>query len=51
MSEQRGRPANAAALAGLLPAASVTMYLDAGHGAVFQHHSAFVAAARDFLRR
>lgn len=50
-SDRMVPPANAAALAGLLPAASVTMYLDAGHGAVFQHHSAFVAAARDFLRR
>jgi pimeloyl-ACP methyl ester carboxylesterase len=44
-------PANAAELARLLPGATVTVYPDSGHGAVFQYHREFVDAARDFLRR
>lgn len=44
-------PANAAALAGRLPAATVTVYPDSGHGVVFQNHAAFVVSARGFLRR
>lgn len=42
---------NAMALARQLPAASVTVYPDSGHGVVFQNHGAFVDAARGFLRR
>jgi pimeloyl-ACP methyl ester carboxylesterase len=44
-------PANAAELARLLPGAALTVYPDSGHGAVFQNHREFVAAARDFLHR
>ncbi|MCF4121111.1 alpha/beta hydrolase [Antribacter sp. KLBMP9083] len=44
-------PANATELARLLPAATVTVYPDSGHGAVFQYHREFVDAARDFLHR
>lgn len=44
-------PANATELARLLPGAAVTVYPDAGHGAVFQYHREFVDAARDFLHR
>ncbi|GAA4710354.1 Pimeloyl-ACP methyl ester carboxylesterase [Promicromonospora umidemergens] len=42
--------ANATELARLLPGATVTVYPDSGHGAVFQYHREFVAAAREFLR-
>lgn len=44
-------PANATALTGQLPAAALTLFPDSGHGAAFQHHSAFIDAARVFLRR
>ncbi|MFC8800706.1 alpha/beta fold hydrolase [Promicromonospora sp. NPDC057138] len=44
-------PANAAELARVFPGATVTVYPDSGHGAVFQYHREFVDAARDFLRR
>lgn len=44
-------PANATALARLLPGATVTVYPDSSHGAVFQYHREFVDAARDFLHR
>ena len=44
-------PENAAALARRLPAATVTVFPDSGHGVAFQNHRAFVDAARDFLRR
>jgi pimeloyl-ACP methyl ester carboxylesterase len=44
-------PANATELAQLLPGATVTVYPDSGHGAVFQYHREFVDAARDFLHR
>lgn len=44
-------PANAGALSALLPAATSILYPDAGHGVVFQNPAAFVAAARDVLRR
>jgi pimeloyl-ACP methyl ester carboxylesterase len=44
-------PANATELARQLPGATVTVYPDSGHGAVFQYHREFVDAARDFLRR
>ena len=44
-------PANATALAKELPTATVTMFPDSGHGAVFQSHYAFVNTAREFLRR
>ncbi|WP_156401832.1 alpha/beta fold hydrolase [Agromyces sp. Soil535] len=43
-------PANAIELARLLPGATVTVYPDSGHGAVFQYHREF-DTARDFLRR
>jgi pimeloyl-ACP methyl ester carboxylesterase len=43
--------ANATELARVLPGATVTVYPDSGHGAVFQYHREFVDAARDFLRR
>jgi pimeloyl-ACP methyl ester carboxylesterase len=42
---------NATALARHLPTATVTVYPDSGHGAVFQNHRAFVDAAPDFLAR
>ncbi|HXE38011.1 MAG TPA: alpha/beta hydrolase [Azonexus sp.] len=32
-----------------LPNAQLTIYLDSGHGGVFQHHRAFVPAVLDFL--
>jgi pimeloyl-ACP methyl ester carboxylesterase len=32
-----------------LPNATLTIYLDSGHGGVFQHHQAFVPAVLDFL--
>ena len=44
-------PANATELAQLLPGATVTVYPDSGHGAVFLYHREFVDAARDFLHR
>jgi pimeloyl-ACP methyl ester carboxylesterase len=36
-------------LARRLPNAKLTIYPDSGHGAVFQHHQAFVPAVLDFL--
>lgn len=36
-------------LGGLLPAAHVTVYPDAGHGFLFQHHEAFAGDVRAFL--
>ena len=36
-------------LAGLLPNARVTIYPDAAHGFLFQHHSQFAADVNDFL--
>jgi len=50
-SDRMVPPANAYALARLLPGATVTVFPDSGHGVVFQNHDAFVAAARDFLHR
>ena len=50
-SDRMVPPANASALARQLPAASVTVFPDSGHGVAFQHHRAFVDAARDHLRR
>lgn len=43
--------ANAAVLAQVFPNASLTVFPDAGHGVVFQHHNEVVAAASAFLRR
>ena len=43
--------ANAAALEQIFRAPSLTVYADAGHGAVSQYHDQFVAAAVAFLRR
>jgi len=37
-------------LARLLPDAQLSIYPDAGHGALFQHHELFVRQALDFLR-
>jgi pimeloyl-ACP methyl ester carboxylesterase len=37
-------------LARLLPNATLSIYPDAGHGAIFQHHNLFVHQALDFLR-
>jgi pimeloyl-ACP methyl ester carboxylesterase len=37
-------------LARLLPDARLSIYPDAGHGALFQHHELFVRQALDFLR-
>jgi hypothetical protein len=36
-------------VAGLLPKARVTIYPDAAHGFLFQHHNAFVADGHAFL--
>ena len=36
-------------LAGLLPNAQVTIYRDAAHGFLFQHHSQFAADVNAFL--
>lgn len=43
--------ANATALADMFPGSSLTVYPDAGHGAVFQYHGEFTASVREFLRR
>ena len=43
--------ANATALARQLANASVLVFPDSGHGVAFQNYSAFIDAARDFLRR
>ncbi len=40
---------NSADLARRLPNATLTIYPDAGHGGIFQHHAAFVPEALDFL--
>lgn len=40
---------NSAELARRLPNAKLTIYPDAGHGGIFQHHESFVPAALDFL--
>jgi pimeloyl-ACP methyl ester carboxylesterase len=40
---------NSADLARRLPNARLTIYPDAGHGGIFQHHAQFVAQALDFL--
>jgi len=40
---------HSADMAHRLPNAKLKIYPDAGHGGVFQHHRAFVAAVRDFL--
>lgn len=40
---------NSADLARRLPNARLTIYPDAGHGGIFQHHAAFVPEALDFL--
>ncbi|HVQ18790.1 MAG TPA: alpha/beta hydrolase [Actinomycetes bacterium] len=37
-------------LAQLLPNVQLSVYPDAGHGGIFQHHDVFVAQALDFLR-
>jgi pimeloyl-ACP methyl ester carboxylesterase len=37
-------------LAELLPDAQLSVYPDAGHGGIFQHHDLFVTQALDFLR-
>jgi pimeloyl-ACP methyl ester carboxylesterase len=50
-SDQLVPPSSAIELARLLPGATVTVYPDSGHGAVFQYHREFAAAARDFLHR
>jgi hypothetical protein len=36
-------------LAGLLPKACVTIYADAAHGFLFQHHEQFAADVHAFL--
>ncbi|MBK6762090.1 MAG: alpha/beta hydrolase [Micrococcales bacterium] len=40
---------NSADLARRLPNAKLTIYPDAGHGGIFQHHASFVPEALDFL--
>lgn len=40
---------NSADLARRLPNAKLTIYPDAGHGGIFQHHASFVPEAIDFL--
>ncbi|MDX8053530.1 alpha/beta hydrolase [Lentzea sp. BCCO 10_0798] len=40
---------NSADLARRLPDARLTLYPDAGHGGIFQHHDEFVAEALEFL--
>jgi len=41
---------NSFELAGLLPNAQLSIYPDAGHGGIFQHHALFVRQALEFLR-
>ncbi|WP_189932372.1 alpha/beta fold hydrolase [Streptomyces sulfonofaciens] len=41
---------NSFALAQQIPGAQLSIYPDAGHGAIFQHHSLFVQQTLDFLR-
>jgi len=43
------RPGYSHLLAGLLPDARITIYPDAGHGFLFQHHARFAADILDFL--
>lgn len=40
---------NSADLARRLPDARPTLYPDAGHGGIFEHHDEFVAEALEFL--
>jgi len=40
---------NSTDLARRLPNATLTIYPDAGHGGIFQHHDSFVPEALDFL--
>lgn len=44
-------PDNAAALAKVLPQATVTVLPDSGHGVAFQHHRLVAEQVRDVLRR
>lgn len=44
-------PANAAVLTEVFPNASLTVFPEAGHGVVFQHHDEVIAAAGTLLRR
>ena len=37
-------------LAHLLPDAQLSIYPDAGHGGIFQHHDLFAVQALEFLR-
>lgn len=41
--------ANSVDLARRIPGSKLTIYRDAGHGGIFQHHERFVAEARTFL--
>ncbi|RPE77834.1 MULTISPECIES: alpha/beta fold hydrolase [unclassified Frondihabitans] len=50
-SDRMVPPKNAALLSHLIPTASVTIYPDSGHGAVFQNADHFVTAARALLSR
>ena len=44
------RPSNSADLARRLPNAQLTIYPDAGHGGIFQHHAEFVPASAGLPR-
>ena len=41
---------NSVALAGKLPNAELSIFPDAGHGAIFQYHGAFIEQALRFLQ-
>ena len=42
---------NSFELARRLPKAQLSIFPDAGHGGIFQHHAAFVQQARAFLQQ
>jgi pimeloyl-ACP methyl ester carboxylesterase len=44
-------PSNSYELARRLPKAQLSIFPDAGHGGIFQHHSAFVQQALAFLQQ
>ena len=42
---------NSAALKNRIPNSEIVLYKDAGHGGIFQYHSAFVKSALKFLEQ
>jgi pimeloyl-ACP methyl ester carboxylesterase len=47
----RVQPSNSFELARRLPKAQLSIFPDAGHGGIFQHHAAFVQQVLAFLQQ